>query len=264
MVSVGMGSLFYFGERILFGCRGLVAEAHSHYAVSILISLDHPFRIQNLKGDILECESIIISPNFYHTLYAENVSLIVLQFDPKSADYQSLKKALGNQKFKVFSRDTFTSHLKNLSALLTGNLDCATAQKLYYQILNCISPLEPKQFKFDVRVQTALTMIQEILPNSIRVQDLSKKIGISEDRFMHWFKEQFGLPLRQYLLWRRLHLAARLLQTGTNLTDASHAAGFSDQSHFSKTFRKMFGVPPSRFLGGNENFRVCFCTDSLS
>ena len=76
---------------------------------------------------------------------------------------------------------------------------------------------------------------------------------------MHWFKEEFGIPLRQYLLWRRLHIAANLLQKGTNLTEASHAAGFADQSHLSKTFRKMFGVPPSKFLGQSEHFKVCFC-----
>ena len=36
--------------------------------------------------------------------------------------------------------------------------------------------------------------------------------------------------------------AVELFSAGSSLTDAAHGAGFSDSSHLSRTFRRMFGV----------------------
>jgi len=263
MVSTKIGSLFYFGERILMGCRGLVTEAHSHYAVSLILSLDHPFQVIDENGIEKVCEAILIPPNYYHTLLAEKSFMVVMQFDPKSTDFQSLKETTDVTHPTYFSLKSFSPILTELEKLIYAELNCESALQLYFKILECFGARETKQIPHDARMKTLLKLMEERLPESIRVSELALKIGVSEDRFMHWFKEQFGIPLRQYLLWRRLHIAASLLQTGASLTEASHAAGFSDQSHLSKTFRKMFGVPPSRFLGGNENFKVCFCTKML-
>ncbi|TGL63886.1 AraC family transcriptional regulator [Leptospira ognonensis] len=260
MDSEKLGSLFYFGERILLGCRGLVTESHSHYAVSLLLTQRNTFQILERNGIPYECDAILIAPNHYHALLAENSDMIVLQFDPKSSDYKSIKNSLGKERTRRFKRDLFLDLIPQLDQLLAGNMDCSQANTLYYNILNRFGMENSQELEQNERMKSALKLIESRLPEPIGVSDLALQIGISEDRFMHWFKEQFGIPLRQYLLWKRLHIAARLLQTGTNLTDASHAAGFSDQSHLSKTFKKMFGVPPSRFLGRSENFRVCFCT----
>jgi AraC-like DNA-binding protein len=38
------------------------------------------------------------------------------------------------------------------------------------------------------------------------------------------------------------------LRGGASLVDASLAAGYSDQSHFSRVFKRVFGYSPSHFL----------------
>ncbi|MBO5026016.1 MAG: helix-turn-helix domain-containing protein [Bacteroidaceae bacterium] len=48
----------------------------------------------------------------------------------------------------------------------------------------------------------------------------------------------------------RLRCAAELLREGRmNITEISYAMGFSSVSYFSRCFRAMFGVPPTRFCG---------------
>jgi AraC-like DNA-binding protein len=59
----------------------------------------------------------------------------------------------------------------------------------------------------------------------------------------HLFVEQTGLPFRTYLLWLRLTKAVAVFAGGGSLTEAAHEAGFSDSAHFSRTFRRMFGLP---------------------
>lgn len=52
------------------------------------------------------------------------------------------------------------------------------------------------------------------------------------------------MPLRTYVLWRRLLHVWTFLMQGETLSAAAHAAGFADSSHLSRTARTMFGLPP--------------------
>jgi len=55
--------------------------------------------------------------------------------------------------------------------------------------------------------------------------------------------EQTGLSFRSYLLWLRITKALGIISEGRTLTEAAHVAGFADSAHFSRTFRRMFGIP---------------------
>ena len=56
------------------------------------------------------------------------------------------------------------------------------------------------------------------------------------------------MPFRRYRAWQRLRAAIREVAGGSSLTAAAHAAGFADQAHFTRSFRRTFGAPPSRGL----------------
>jgi transcriptional regulator GlxA family with amidase domain len=74
---------------------------------------------------------------------------------------------------------------------------------------------------------------------------LAEVVGLSPGRLMHAFTASIGIPLRPYLGWLRLQRAAVAVVGGAPLSDAAHAAGFADAAHMTRTFRKMFGTPPS-------------------
>jgi len=80
------------------------------------------------------------------------------------------------------------------------------------------------------------------LDTPVSLADAATHVGLSSGRARHLFVEQTGLPFRTYLLWQRLTKAVELFSSGTSLTDAAHGAGFSDSSHLSRTFRRMFGI----------------------
>ncbi len=82
-------------------------------------------------------------------------------------------------------------------------------------------------------------------PGAVRGTDVAAQVGISASRLTHLFTEQVGIPLRRYVLWRRLHIAITRVQAGDDLTDAAHAAGFADSAHLSRTCHDTFGLPPS-------------------
>jgi len=86
------------------------------------------------------------------------------------------------------------------------------------------------------------------LSENLELEQLALTAGLSLHHFARAFKTSVGVPPHQFVLQRRLSLARDLL-IGTDrlIADIAIAAGFSDQSHLSRTFRKAFAVSPIAF-----------------
>ena len=72
---------------------------------------------------------------------------------------------------------------------------------------------------------------------------------LSPYHFARQFKAATGLPPHQYVIARRVERAKQLLQAGTghSITEVAARARFSDQSQFSRHFKRLVGVSPGRF-----------------
>jgi len=72
---------------------------------------------------------------------------------------------------------------------------------------------------------------------------------LSPNHFAQQFKAAAGLPPHQYLIARRVERAKGLLQGADDLPLAQIAArsGFSDQSQFSRHFKRLVGITPGQF-----------------
>ena len=86
------------------------------------------------------------------------------------------------------------------------------------------------------------------LSGDLELEQLALTAGLSLHHFARAFKTSLGVPPHQFVLQRRLSLARDLLtSTDRPVADIAIAAGFSDQSHLSRTFRKSFAVSPIAF-----------------
>ena len=61
------------------------------------------------------------------------------------------------------------------------------------------------------------------------------------------FSAEFGLPPHRYLTGRRVDLARRLVLGGMPAAEVAGVAGFHDQSHLTRHFRRVTGTTPGRF-----------------
>ncbi|AZO79279.1 MULTISPECIES: AraC family transcriptional regulator [unclassified Bosea (in: a-proteobacteria)] len=88
--------------------------------------------------------------------------------------------------------------------------------------------------------------ISEHAAGTIRLQDLAELVGMSQSHFSHAFKASTGLPPHQWQLKARIERGQRLLAAGDRpLTEIAADAGFSDQAHFTRVFRRMVGETPA-------------------
>jgi len=77
------------------------------------------------------------------------------------------------------------------------------------------------------------------------LDDIATAAGTSPFHLLREFKKTVGVPPHAYLVQRRVDEARRLLLKGLALRLVAIEVGYSDQAHFSREFRRFYGVPPS-------------------
>lgn len=83
------------------------------------------------------------------------------------------------------------------------------------------------------------------LADRIRVEDLAALLGVSAGHFCRAFKVTFGVSAHAYITRRRIEAAQGLmLTTGEPLGAIALICGMSDQSHFTRLFRRIVGETP--------------------
>jgi AraC family transcriptional regulator len=84
------------------------------------------------------------------------------------------------------------------------------------------------------------------LSGKIVIKDLAASLDMSVGHFCRAFKRTFGMPARIWIRHRRIELAQGLmLTTGASLSEIALSCGMSDQSHFTRSFRRVVGETPS-------------------
>ena len=96
----------------------------------------------------------------------------------------------------------------------------------------------------DPRIRRVLRALRHDHAEFVRADSAAAAANLSTSRFQHLFTQEVGVPFRRYRAWCRMRAAISAVLDGSNLTDAAHTAGFSDQPHFSREFRRMFGATP--------------------
>jgi len=97
-------------------------------------------------------------------------------------------------------------------------------------------------------LRRARDRVHEEFRRPLRVADLAGDAGVHPDHLARTFRARFGTSVGDYL--RRLRLdwsAVRLADSDHSITQIALAAGFADQSHFTRTFTRRIGLTPARY-----------------
>lgn len=95
------------------------------------------------------------------------------------------------------------------------------------------------------KLTEAVELMESNLEELINLDDLASLVGVSRRQLERLFKKYLGCVPRRYYLDLRLKKARQLLmQTPCSVSEIAIACGFVSASHFSKSYREMFGLSP--------------------
>ena len=124
--------------------------------------------------------------------------------------------------------------LLNLLIRLAPTLSAATAGESIYN----------KDF---LRVAPILDYIRDNLDQPLTLDQIAGQFYISKHYLCRIFKSATGFSVMEYIIYSRVLRARQLLQEGVSVQRAGELSGFSDNSHFIRTFGHLTGTSPGRY-----------------
>ena len=218
---------------------------HAHYAIQLVVGAPSGLRVQfGRHGAWQPCAAALVPSRATHSIDVSDCRWSAVLFvEPETPEGRALAARLQGR----------VEHLENVE-LADGVARLERAWRIeqrreavtaacadLVRRLSATAAREPS----DPRVLTAIELVRQRLDDVPSLDEIAAAVNLSPSRFRHLFVEQTGMPMRTYVLWRRVLHVWELLTRGETLSTAAHAAGFADSAHLSRTARTMFGLPPS-------------------
>ena len=106
---------------------------------------------------------------------------------------------------------------------------------------------EAIQNKDFMRVAPILDYIRAHLAEPLKLDQIAGEFFISKHYLCRIFKSATGFSVMEYIIYSRVLMARQLLQQGVSVQQAGELSGFSDNSHFIRTFGHLTGTSPGRY-----------------
>ncbi|PCJ41661.1 MAG: AraC family transcriptional regulator [Moraxellaceae bacterium] len=251
-------SLLYLWEyRTLY--LGPISELSpvNQGASSLLIGIEGPFELVVQNEKKITTRSALIPAGGQIELDSFGKSIAMCYLDPLGVDFSALRKTMQSKCKDIFFDSEFEK--SNIEKLLNIKLNALEPAQAYRILIDDILPADAynetlNQVSPEVKEVIAIIKREPLLNHSN--DELAERVGLSGDKLQRLFKSCTGIPIRRYRLWYRLFVTANLMACGMTLTDAALQTGFSDSSHFNRTFRSMLGMKPSFVLRRNNEVKI--------
>lgn len=161
-----------------------------------------------------------------------------------SAEQIQTVQALADQILTNGRSDRFGDDIIVLTSLLSLLI---FINRLYRSHLPKIAPLPLTPI-----IREIVDYVDSHIDEELSVQSLCHHFSYSVAYISAQFSKQMGLPLKQFIITKKIALAKQLLAESLSVTQVYERCGFGDYSNFIRTFKKTVGVSPLQWQKWNQ------------
>lgn len=256
--SIRFGPRAHGVERAEVYLHSCAYEPHRHdtYAVGITTAGVQTFRYRGWRRVCLPGQVHVLHPDETHDGAAgtdEGFGYRILYIAPELVRDALAGRALP---FVADPVQELTPAARPIVSLLAdidepiSELSCAEiAVAVADGLLSLSAQPHRRRVTIDIR---AVELVRDYLAAHARDQTsalvLEKIAGTDRFTIARQFRWAFGTSPDRYRMLRRLALARAAIESGQSLAQAAAEAGFADQSHMTRQFKRTYGLTPGRWM----------------
>ncbi|MGQ4877254.1 helix-turn-helix domain-containing protein [Billgrantia sp. LNSP4103-1] len=200
-------------------------------------------------GWVHACNPVDDQPWSYLMLYVDTAWLTRLRFDAGLLDaprWQDFATAV------LSEPKWFDGYCRMAACLMDASRDLLDKQTAAVEYLTALmhelagQPAQPLP-STPALLRELADYLDTHAVEDISLDALCERSGYSPGHLIRAFKQHFGLTPHAYLVNRRIQLGQRELKGGRPIAEAALNAGFADQPHFQRTFKRLVAATPNQY-----------------
>ena len=225
--------------------KNIKSDFHKHHLMAIILSYGEPFEITQENGRHELYEAVFIQKDTIYKLEAgDKDPVIFIHLDPYSEyGIQLSQQVHPIQRLECCSFEDVLNDC--LVWFRESENDIQRTEQLLDVIVSNVVSGTPNTHEMDSRVVKCIQHIKQSDLEKIYTDQMAELVHLSSSRLSHLFKKETGLTIRQFVLHRKLVKSIKAMYEQYNFTESSFIGGFSNQPHFTKTFKNAFCIKPS-------------------
>jgi len=240
-----------------FGGHAFDRHSHDRYALGITLAGVQTFSYRGAPAASLPGHAMVLHPGESHdgcAGTAEGFRYRMLYLEPsRIAD-----ASRGRMRHLPFVAVPVLAHRRLVEVLsealddLTRPLEALETADMIAAATDCLMSLDISPARrgatSDIRaVERARLYLDAHCTEAVEASALERETGLDRFTLTRQFRSRLGTSPHRYLVMRRLDKARKVIRAGDSLAEAAALAGFADQSHLTRHFRKTFGLSPGRW-----------------
>lgn len=216
-------------------------------------------------GDIIllndeEIHCVEIEPEVYCeriTLYVSKELAVKFGVDPKllfSAFYKGQNKlqAMAVTNYGIDSIIEEILRLSKESDERSGVMASCKCIELMFSLADAQSPDTTDAKSHNATVKKVLDYLNKSFAKISDCDEISRKFHLSKFYLSRLFRENVGVSLWDYVIFKRLLYFNELVRGGNNIEEACYKAGFNNYSNFYRLYKKHMNMTPKAFKEKSE------------
>ena len=233
---------------------------HDTYTIAVTTSGVQTFNYRGMRWQSLPGQAVILHPDEVHDGYCDNQA----GFSYRAAYLPPahVQTVIGGAALPFLSQGVSTdadlvASAMRLIEICSAEFDPFGYEDALHQFVSVMQRCENGPPARRTINREAVMRVREFLDcvpaPGTSLDQLEEIAGYDRWQLSRDFRLLLGTSPYRYLQCRRLERAGQLLRSGHRIAEAAHEAGFSDQSHFGRVFRRTFGTTPRAWHRGGQS-----------
>lgn len=238
---------------------------HEELELQMVISGQMTVNVEGTQYQLKTNDLLLINSNQSHATQASKPGVLAIRthIDPAFFDEQGLN--LEDGQFQLHSslipvNPVYAGLRSAIAALYLAktefdqNSACfRLADLLYHHFFTATQSSKTGKTQQRSQLENLAAYIEKNYQKPLTLGKLANRYGYSRPYFSKICKQQFGIPLKEYLTRERLrHSVNDLNDTNLKISTIAYQNGFAELKSFNQAFKKHFGITPSVYRGEHD------------